>query len=161
MSTKTSRIDKQPNFLSYGAPFTCAWCFAVKCFDLISNTPNKISIAYQQAHLCEFGKNFCGRTFPRAMADQPPKYSAIFLLISCSLVRSRGSVFQNLALLNLKEPWYLAVLASGRRSKSLWRVLYEWKSREWLNSLNKCAEACSGYIFLIRKYSEISLENLL
>ena len=84
-----------------------------------------------------------------------------FLLISCSLVRSRGSVFQNLAPLNLKEPWYLVVLASGRRSKSLWRVLYEWKSREWLNSLNKCAGACSGYIFLIRKCSENSLENLL
>ena len=161
MSTKTSRIDKQPNFLSYGAPFTCAWCFAAKCFDLISNTPNKILIAYQQAHLCEFGKNFGGRTFPRAMADPPPKYSAIFLLISCSLVRSRGNVFQNLAPLNLKEPWYLVVLASGRGSKSLWRVLYEWKSREWLNSLNKCAGACSGYIFLIRKCSENSLENLL
>ena len=84
-----------------------------------------------------------------------------FLLISCSLVRSRGSVFQNLAPLNLKEPWYLVVPASGRRSKSVWRVLYEWKSREWLNSLNKCAGACSGYIFLIRKCSEISLENLL
>ena len=83
-----------------------------------------------------------------------------FLFISCSLVRSRGSVFQSLAPLNLKEPWYLVVLASGRRSKSLRRVLYEWKSRDWLNSLNKCAGACSGYIFLIRKCSEISLENL-
>ena len=53
------------------------------------------------------------------------------LLISCTLVRSS----QILAPLNLKEPWHLVVLASGRRSKSLWRVLYEWKSREWLNSL--------------------------
>ena len=26
------------------------------------------------------------------------------------------------------------VQASGRGSKSLWRVLYEWKSRAWLNS---------------------------
>ena len=161
MSTKTSRIDKQPNFLSYGAPFTCAWCFAAKCFHLISNTPNKILIAYQQAHLCEFGKNFGGRTFPRAVADPPQNIPRFFLLISCSLVRSRGNVFQNLAPLNLKEPLYLVVLASGRGSKSLWRVLYEWKSREWLNSLNKCAGACSGYIFLIRKCSENSLENLL
>ena len=35
----------------------------------------------------------------------------------------------------------LVVLASGRRSKSLWRVLYEWKSREWLNSFSKYAGA--------------------
>ena len=28
----------------------------------------------------EFGKNFGGRTFPRAMADPPPKYSAIFFI---------------------------------------------------------------------------------
>ena len=40
------------------------------------------------------------------------------LLISCSLLRSRGSVIQILAPLNLKEPWYLVVLASGRWSKS-------------------------------------------
>ena len=57
-------------------------------------------------------------------------------------------MFQNLAPLNLKEPWYLVVLASGRRSKSLWRVLYEWKSREWLNSLNKCAGAVLRLYFL-------------
>ena len=30
--------------------------------------------------------------------------------------------------------------ARGKRSKSLWHVLYEWKSREWLNS-RKYAEA--------------------
>ena len=30
--------------------------------------------------------------------------------------------------------------ARGKRSKSLWDVLYEWKSREWLNS-RKYAEA--------------------
>ena len=41
-----------------------------------------------------------------------------------SSIRSRGSVFQILAPLNLKEPWYLVVLASGRRSKSLWRVIW-------------------------------------
>ena len=51
------------------------------------------------------------------------------LLISCSLLRARGSVFQVFPSLNLKEPRYLVVLASGRRSKSLWCVLYEWKSR--------------------------------
>ena len=44
-------------------------------------------------------------------------------------------MFQILAPLNLKEPSYLVVLASGGQSKSLWRVLYEWKSREWLNSV--------------------------
>ena len=55
------------------------------------------------------------------------------LFESCSLLRARGNVFQILAPLNLKEPWYLVVRASGRRSKSLWRVLYEWKSRAWLN----------------------------
>ena len=161
MSTKTSRIDKQPNFLSYGAPFTCAWCFAAECFDLISNTPNKILIAYQQAHLCEFGKILAPERFLAQWRIHRQNIPRFFLLISCSLVRSRGSVFQNLAPLNLKEPWYLVVLASGRGSKSLWRVLYEWLSREWLNSLNKCAGACSGYIFLIRKCSENSLENLL
>ena len=63
------------------------------------------------------------------------------LLISCSLLTSKGSVFQILAPLNLKEPWYLVVLASSRRSKSLWHLLYEWKSREWLNSLSKYAGA--------------------
>ena len=31
--------------------------------------------------------------------------------------------------------------ARGRRSKSLWHELYEWKSREWVNSLRKYAEA--------------------
>ena len=41
------------------------------------------------------------------------------LLKSCSLLRARGSV---LSPLNLKEPWYLVVQASSRRSKSLWRV---------------------------------------
>ena len=61
------------------------------------------------------------------------------LFKSCSLLRARGSVFQILAPLNLKEPWYLVVRASDRRSKSLWRVLYEWKSRAWLNSLSKYA----------------------
>ena len=43
-----------------------------------------------------------------------------------------------------KEPcllWYLVILASGRRSEPLWRVLYEWKSHEF------GARACSGYIF--------------
>ena len=55
------------------------------------------------------------------------------LFESCSNLRARGNVFQILAALNLKEPWYLVVRASGRRSKSLWRVLYEWKSRTWLN----------------------------
>ena len=30
--------------------------------------------------MCEFGKNFGGRTFPRAMADPPPNYSAIFFI---------------------------------------------------------------------------------
>ena len=61
------------------------------------------------------------------------------LFKSCLLLRARGSVFQILAPLNLKEPWYLVVRArlwedvhsssGGRRSKSLWRVLYERKSR--------------------------------
>ena len=63
------------------------------------------------------------------------------LFNSCSLLRARGSVFQILARLNLKEPWYLVVRASGRRSKSLWRVLYKLKSRAWLNSLGKYAGA--------------------
>ena len=63
------------------------------------------------------------------------------LLISCSLLRSKGSVFQILAPLKQKEPWYLVVLASSRWSKSLWRLLYEWKSHEWLNSLSKHAGA--------------------
>ena len=64
------------------------------------------------------------------------------LLLSCSLHRSRRSVFKILAPLNLKEPWNLVVRASGRQSKSLvWRVLYEWKTREWLNSSSKYAEA--------------------
>ena len=61
------------------------------------------------------------------------------LFKSCTLLRARGSVFRILALLNLKEAWYLVVRASGRRSKSLWGVLYEWKSRAWVNSLSKCA----------------------
>ena len=30
--------------------------------------------------MCEFGKNFGGRTFPRTMADPLPKYSAIFFI---------------------------------------------------------------------------------
>ena len=63
------------------------------------------------------------------------------LFKSCSLLRARRSVFQILAPLNLKEPWFLVVRASGRRSKSLWRVLYEWISRTWLNSLSKYAGA--------------------
>ena len=41
------------------------------------------------------------------------------LLISCSLLRSKTSVFQILAPLNLKEPWYLVVLASSRLSMAL------------------------------------------
>ena len=47
-----------------------------------------------------------------------------FLFKSCVLLWARGSPFQILAplALNLKEPWYLVVLASGRRSKSLWCV---------------------------------------
>ena len=109
----------------------------------------------------EFGKNFGGRTFPRAMADPPPKYSAIFFIDIMLARQVQRKRVPELGSLNLKEPWYLVVLASGRGSKSLWRVLYEWLSREWLNSLNKCAGACSGYIFLIRKCSENSLENLL
>ena len=56
-------------------------------------------------------------------------------------LKARGSVFQILAPLNLKEPWYLVVQASGRQSKSLWRMLYEWKSRAWINSLSKYAGA--------------------
>ena len=36
------------------------------------------------------------------------------LLIWCSLLRSRGSTFQILAPLNLKQPQYLLALASGR-----------------------------------------------
>ena len=48
-------------------------------------------------------------------------------LLSSSLLRAKGSMFQILALLNLKEPWYL------------WHVLYEWKSRDWLKSLSKYA----------------------
>ena len=51
-------------------------------------------------------------------------------LISCSEEAYRVPDLGSAA--NLKEPLYLVVLASGRRSKSLWRVLYEWKSREWL-----------------------------
>ena len=35
-------------------------------------------------------------------------------IIWCSLLRSRGSAFQILALLNLTQPWYLVALASGR-----------------------------------------------
>ena len=68
------------------------------------------------------------------------------LFKSCVLLRARGSVFQILAplALNLKEPWYLVVLASGTQSKSLWRVLYEWMSRAWLNSLSKYAEPGHG-----------------
>ena len=45
------------------------------------------------------------------------------LFKSCLLLRARGSVFQILAPLNLKKPWYLVVRASGRQNKSLWRVL--------------------------------------
>ena len=47
-----------------------------------------------------------------------------FLFKTCVLLRARGSPFQILAplALNQKEPWYLVVLASGRRSKSLWCV---------------------------------------
>ena len=41
------------------------------------------------------------------------------LLISCSLLRSEGSVFQILAPLNLKEPCYLVVQASGRRREEI------------------------------------------
>ena len=63
------------------------------------------------------------------------------LFKSCLLLRARGSAFQILAPLNLKEPWYLVVRASGRRNKSLWHVLYEWKSYVWLNSLTKYARA--------------------
>ena len=44
------------------------------------------------------------------------------LFKSCSLLRARGRVFQILAPLNLKEPWYLVLRASGRRSKSLWHM---------------------------------------
>ena len=43
--------------------------------------------------------------------------------------------------LNLKNPWYLVVRASGRLSKSLWRVLHERKSRAWLISSSKYAGA--------------------
>ena len=32
-------------------------------------------------------------------------------------------------------------IARGRRIKSLWHVLNDWKSREWLNSLRKYAGA--------------------
>ena len=63
------------------------------------------------------------------------------LFKSCLLLRARGSAFQILAPLNLKEPWYLVVRARGRRNKSLWHVLYEWKSCVWLNSLTKYARA--------------------
>ena len=63
------------------------------------------------------------------------------LFKSCSLLRARGRVFQIFTPLNLKEPWYLVVRASGRRNKSLWRVLYVWKSCVWLNSLSKYARA--------------------
>ena len=35
------------------------------------------------------------------------------LFKSCSPLRARGSVFQILAPLNLKEPWYLVFQASG------------------------------------------------
>ena len=59
------------------------------------------------------------------------------LFKSCSLLRARGSVFQILAPLNLKQPWYLVGQASRRWRKSLWCVLYEWISRAWLNSLSK------------------------
>ena len=52
------------------------------------------------------------------------KRKLIKILWSCSPLRSRRSVFQILAPLNLKDPCYSVVLASGRRSKSLWRVLY-------------------------------------
>ena len=63
------------------------------------------------------------------------------LFKSCLLLRARGRVFQILAPLNLKEHWYLVVRARGRRNKSLWRVLYEWKSCVSLNSLTKYARA--------------------
>ena len=39
-------------------------------------------------------------------------------------LRAKGSVFQILAPQNLKELWYLNVLARRRRRKSLWRVLF-------------------------------------
>ena len=35
---------------------------------------------------------------------------------SCLLLTARESVFHILALLNLKEPWCLVIIASGRRS---------------------------------------------
>ena len=66
------------------------------------------------------------------------------LWIPGSLLRSRGSIFQILALLNLKKPCYLVVLAIGRWSKSLWHVLYEWKS-------------CKSYACMLLFFDEFSM----
>ena len=44
--------------------------------------------------------------------------------ISRTFLRSNGSVFHTLAPLYLNDPWYLDVLARGRWSRSLCRVLY-------------------------------------
>ena len=62
------------------------------------------------------------------------------LFKSCSLLRARGRVFQILAPLNLKEPWYLVVRASGE-TEQIFMACDEWKSCMWLNSLSKYAGA--------------------
>ena len=45
------------------------------------------------------------------------------LIKSCSLLRARESVFQILAPLNLKKPWYLAQVVAFKRLKTTRKLL--------------------------------------
>ena len=52
------------------------------------------------------------------------------LIKSCSLLRARGSVFQILAPLNLKDPWYLVQVVAFKRLKTT-RKLLNRQAKNW------------------------------